>query len=481
MNLTLTSNDFLALSPLLILLGAGLILLLIETFFPHIASKISAGISTLAIILAIYAVLAAPASSNSLLTPWLKFDLLARFFGVFFLLVGLASTFLAEAFFDRFKTSSVGEYYFLLLSTVFGALLIGSANDFLTLFLGIETLSLSLYILCGYMKNWRFSNEASLKYFLMSSLATAFLVYGIALLYGAIGLTNFEALLPAYQKIENSSSKALFLSGAALITLGLAFKAAVVPFHVWAPDVYDGAPTSVTAFMAVGTKAGAFAAFIRVFLQALPDFNVLWNEGIALLAYPTLIFANIVALRQSQLRRFFAYSGISHAGFLLIPLAAGTADSLPSMLFYIVIYALATLGAFAVISFLDNRSQGVVLHDLNGLFQQAPTQAGILSLCILTLAGIPPTAGFFAKLYIFKAAFQAGYHVLVIVGLLTTILSAFYYLRIVSVMFSQKPHEKEVNAYSWGALFVGVVTCLGIVALSVYPQPLLSLLIHISK
>lgn len=481
MNLTLTSNDFLALSPLLILLGAGLLILIIESFFSYIAKRFSSSICAFAIILAIYAVIAAPASTNPLLTPWLKFDPLSRFFGVFFLSVGLASTFLAEAFFDRFETPSRGEYFFLLLSTLFGTLLIGSSADFLTLFLGIETLSLSLYILCGYMKNWRFSNEASLKYFLMSSLATAFLVYGIALIYGAVGSTNFEALMPAYQNLSNASTKALFLGGAALVTLGLAFKAAVVPFHAWAPDVYDGSPTPVTAFMAVGTKAGAFAAFIRVFLQALPEFNILWNEGIALLAFPTLIFANIVALRQSQLRRFFAYSGISHAGFLLIPLAASTADSLPSMLFYLVVYALATLGAFAVIAFLDNRSQGVVLHDLYGLFQRAPIQAGILTLCILTLAGIPPTAGFFAKLFIFKSAFEAGFYSLVIVGLLTTILSAFYYLRIVSVMFSQKPQEKEVYVYSWSALLVGAVACAGIAALSIYPQPILSLLMHISQ
>lgn len=478
MNPSISLTDVYALSPLLILLLGTVVLLLIESFAPRAAKSYSAWIAFAFIAAALYAAFVAPASTNPLLTPWLKFDPLARFFSVFFLLIGLGATLLASSFFERFDSVTRGEYYFLLLSSLFGLLLIGSSADFLTLFLGIETLSLALFILCGYMKAWKMSSEASLKYFFMSVLATGFLIYGIALIYGAVGSTNFNALLPAYQTLASAggSGKALFLAGIAMVTLGLAFKAAVVPFHVWAPDVYDGAPSPVTAFMAVGTKAGAFAAFIRVFLEALPHFDSVWNQGIAFLAFPTLIYANIVALRQTQLRRFFAYSGISHAGFLLIPLAAGTAEALPSMLFYLVVYALATLGAFAVIAYLDKRNQGVVLHDLYGLFQRSPVQASILTLCMLTLAGIPPTAGFFAKFYIFKVAFQAGYYALVIVGLLTTILSAFYYLRFISVMFSEKPDGKESFAISYPAVLLGVVASAAIVWLSVYPGPVLSLL-----
>ena len=209
----------------------------------------------------------------------------------------------------------------------------------------------------------------------MGSLATAFFIYGIALIYGAAGSTSFSALLPAYQKLATPAQEALFFGGIALVTLGLAFKAAIVPFHIWAPDVYEGASTPVTAFMAVGTKAGAFAAFVRVFMGALPAFDPVWNVAVAWLAVPTLIYANALALRQSQMRRFFAYSGISHAGFLLIPLAAGTEAALASLLFYLVVYALATLGAFGVIAYLDQRSEGVFLHDLYGLFQRCPLPA----------------------------------------------------------------------------------------------------------
>jgi NADH-quinone oxidoreductase subunit N len=474
MNLSLKLVDFAAISPLLILLGAALVLLLLESFAEKVSQKSSFFLTIVALLLAIYAAIYAPISGNSLLTPWLRFDSLSRLFTVFFLMIGLGSSLLASAFFQRFETSQ-GEYYFLLLSSIFGLILIGEAADFLTLFLGLETLSISLYILCGYIKKWKISQEAAIKYFLIGSLATALLLYGVALIYGAVGTTRFDALLVAYQALTTTPTQALFLGGIALVTLGLAFKAAVVPFHVWAPDVYEGAPTPVTAFMAVGTKVGAFAAFILLFLKALPQFDLRWNQGMALLAYPTLIYANIVALRQTQLRRFFAYSGISHAGFLLLPLAAGTPEALPALLFYLVVYALATLGAFAVLSFLDLRSEGVMLNDLKGLFQRSPLLAGILALCLLTLAGIPPTAGFLAKFYVFKVAFQAGYYDLVIVGLLTTILSVFYYLRIVALLFAEVPSEEAPHLRSRAATFLGLVSFTALVILSCYPSPLLDL------
>jgi NADH-quinone oxidoreductase subunit N len=480
MNIVLKSTDFAAISPLLILLGVALLLLLLESFAEHAAKKSSFFLTLVAIAIAIGAAYFAPASENPLLTPWLKFDKLARFFTIFFLAIGFASTLLASSFFQRFQATR-GEFFFLLLSSLFGLILIGASADFLTLFLGLETLSIPLYILCGYMKKWEFSHEAAIKYFLIGAIATAFLLYGIALIYGAIGTTSFDGLLHHYQSLTLPSHQVLFLSGIALVTLGLAFKAAIVPFHVWAPDVYDGASTPVTAFMAVGTKVGAFAAFARVFLVALPQFDLRWSQGVAWLAIITMIYANIVALQQFHLRRFFAYSGISHAGFLLIPIVAGTAEALPALSFYLVIYALATLGSFAVLAFLDQDSKGVLLRDLHGLFRRSPFLAGIFALCLLTLAGIPPTAGFFAKFYIFKVAFQAGYEMLVIVGLLTTIISVFYYLRIVSMMFSEEPAEVTRPQDSWPAAVVGIASFASILILSFYPEPLFTLLTIVYK
>lgn len=474
MNVILTLHDFAAISPLLILLGTSLLLLLFESFGEAGAKKKLFYLTLGGIVAAFLAVILSPSSENHLLSDWLKFDQLARFFTFLFLVIGFISVLLSFPFFQRFDVSQ-GEYYFLLLTSVLGLILIVSAADFLILFLGLETLSISLYLLCGYVKKWEFSKEASLKYFLMGALAAAFLLYGIALIYGAVGSTRFDALHAAYHSFETSSTKVLFLSGIALVTLGLAFKATVFPFHFWAPDVYDGAPNPVTAFMAVGTKVGAFGAFIRLFLDTLPQFDPLWNDLAAFLAYPTLIYANFVAIRQTQLRRFFAYSGISHAGFLLIPLAAGSPAAIPAMIYYLVVYAVATLGCFAVLAFLDHRSDGVTFHDLHGLFRRAPFLSAIFSLSLLTLAGIPPTAGFFAKFYIFKVGFQAGFYALVIVGLLTTILSAFYYLRIIAIMLSEAPIEKTVLPKAWPATLAGLMAFTAMVILSFFPSPLMEL------
>ncbi len=471
----MNAHDFLALSPLLILVAMILLMILVESFAEKASRRYAFALACCGLTAALAAALFAPGSDNPLLTAWVKFDALSRFFNVFFLSIGLASAFLAASFFQRFDVSR-GEYYFLLLAAVAGLLLIGSAASFLTLFIGLETLSIALYVLCGYMKKWELSHEAALKYFFMGSLAAAFLLYGVALIYGALGTTRFDALLSSYQALVNAPDHTLFMAGIMLVTLGLAFKAAIVPFHVWAPDVYDGAPNPVTALMSVGTKAGAFAAFIRVFMEALPHFNPVWNQSMALLAYPTLVYANLVALRQTHLRRFFAYSGISHSGFLLLPLAAGySPESLQSMLFYLIVYAFATLGSFAVLALLDHKKEGVLLQDLAGLFHRRPLLAALLSLCLLTLAGIPPTAGFFAKFYLFKVAFEAGYYGLVITGLLTSILAAFYYCRIISVMLTATRQESRANYRSWPAMALAVLVFVAILGLSFFPAPLMAL------
>lgn len=468
MNISLSLIDYAALSPLLTLLGGALLVLLIESFLPNLARIVSFPLTALTFIVAAITEYSAPGYRSPLLKDWLVFDTTAHIFSYLFLAVGLASAFLADAFFKRFYASH-GEYYFFLLSSVFGLILIADAADFLTLFLGLETLSIALYILCGYMKHWELSHEAAVKYFFMGAISAAFLIYGIALVYGAVGSTRFDALLPAYKALTTTASQALFFSGIAFITLGLCFKAAVVPFHFWAPDVYDGAPNPVTAFMAVGTKAGAFAALIRIFLIALPGFNPIWNEGIAILAYATLIYANFLALRQLQLRRFFAYSGISHAGFLLLPLAAGTPDAISAIIYYLIVYGFATLGCFAVLAYLDDKKDGVLLQDLRGLFYKSPYLACIFGFCLLTLAGIPPTVGFFAKLYLFKVTFEAGFYGLVIVALATTILSAYYYLRFVAMMLKNPSSDAEVLNKSWTAAAVATVAIACLVLLTFSP------------
>lgn len=471
MNARLVLVDLLSISPMLILLFFALVLLLVESFAENVSKKIAAYLTLFGLVAALIATIYSPVSQNPLLTDWLKFDSLSRLFTQFFIIIGIGATLLSKAFFKKFPATG-GEYFFLLLSSILGLIFISYAADFLTLFLGLETLSISLYVLCGYMKKWTLSSEAAIKYFFLGSLATAFLLYGIALVYGAIGTTQFDGMLAKYQSLSNPPQEMIFFCGIALVTLGLAFKAAIVPFHIWAPDVYEGSPTPVTAFMVVATKAGAFIAFIRVFLEALNKFDPLWNQGIALLAYPTLIYANIVAMRQTELKRFFAYSGISHAGFLLIPIAVGTPEAVQAIIFYFIVYGLASLGAFAAIVALDKGNEGVKIEDLYGLFRRSPMIATVFALCLLTLAGIPPTVGFFAKFYIFQLAFQAGYYSLVIVALLTTIFSAYYYLRFISAMFSEETQDSTPLQISWPALTVGVSALIALVILSVYPGQL---------
>ena len=467
----LNVTDYFALSHLLILLLGGLILLLLESFSPSRAKKRSFSITLSTLALSLIATLVQPVSTNPLLTPWLHFDSISRFFTTLFLMSGIGITLLSYSFFKRFNASQ-GEYYFLLLSSVIGMILIGHAADFLTLFLGLEALSISIYILSGYMKKWEGSSESAIKYFLMGSIATGFFLYGIALVYGAIGHTSFASLLASYHAIFLEPEKALFLGGIALVTFGLIFKAAIVPFHFWAPDVYAGSSTPVTALMAVGIKAGAFAALTRVFMEALYLFDPLWNSAIAALVYPTLIYSNILAIRQKHLRRFFAYSGISHAGFLLIPIAVGNEEAHHALSFYLVVYVIATLGAFAVLASLDKDSRGVMIEDLKGLFQRAPLLACVFSLCLLTLAGFPPTVGFFAKFMIFKSAFQAGYYDLVVLGLITTIFSTFYYFRFISAMLTPAAEGGVFEKSYPSEKILGVLCSAAILWCSCFPSTL---------
>ncbi|MDP1834716.1 MAG: NADH-quinone oxidoreductase subunit N [Chlamydiales bacterium] len=475
MNTVLTAVDWAALSPLLIVLIGALLVVLLEAFASDSAEWLSSWLTAGTIIIAIYASYYAPVSTHPRLTSWLIFDTQSHIFSVLFLSIGLCTVFLSASFFQRFAASQ-GEYYFLLLSAIFGLILIGSSADFLTLFLGLETLSISLYVSVGYMKKWNISHEAAVKYFLIGSIAAAILLYGIALIYGALGTTRLSELLTGFRDLTNNSDRFLFLGGVALVTIGIAFKAAIVPFHVWAPDVYEGAPTPVTAFMSVGTKAGAFAAFARVFLDALPGFDSVWSDVVAFLVYPTLIYSAFLAMRQVQLRRFFAYSGISHAGFLLIPIAVGGPEALTSLIFYLIVYSAATFGCFATLAYLDFRTEGVLLKDLHGLFKRAPFIASVFTLSLLTLAGIPPTAGFFAKFYVFKVAFAEGFYALVIIALLTTILSAYYYLRIIAAMLTDVSSEESVQKHSLPATVVAVVAVCAIVFFSLFPAPLLTVL-----
>lgn len=364
----------------------------------------------------------------------------------------------------------VGEYYGLLMLSSVGMMMVASANDLLVIFLGIETLSIALYVLAGFARSRWMSNEAALKYFLLGAFATGFLLYGIALTYCAVGSTylpQISSVVRGDSPTPAGAGSGFFLYvGGAMILIGLGFKAALVPFHQWTPDVYEGAPTPVTAFMAVGAKAAAFAALLRVVpavfgqTTAFPGLDTGGLKILLVVAVLTMTFGNIVAITQDSLKRMLAYSSIAHAGYILIGvLAAGTAmhagniaganDASTGVLFYLMVYALMNLGGFAVLVHLENEQAAgdpsqdsedanIRVDQIRGLARRNPVGAAAMTLFLLSLAGIPPTAGWFGKLYVFYAAMQQGLIGLLIVGALNTVISFYYYSRPIVAMYMQE-------------------------------------------
>ncbi len=371
---------------------------------------------------------------------------------------------LSPAYLQRLNLVHQGEYYALMLLATIGMMLMAAATSFLMVFLGLEMLSLALYILCGFVSRRKSSQEASMKYFLLSSFASAFLLYGIALIYGATGSTSFSGValflerkvvlpprfhppLPIDYSGFSVPSSTLLLIGLGLLTVGFAFKVSAVPFQAWTPDVYDGAPAPVTAFMSVGTKAAALIAFARTFGVALYLTRNDWLPVVLAIAILTIVGGNVLALVQRNVKRLLAYSSIAHAGYLLIGVvAAGTPGGrivgLSAILFYLLCYTFLNLGAFGVVSVLERPdNSGNDLSDIRGLWYRQPALAGLLAFFMLALAGFPPMAGFAAKYYMFYAALQSGHPELLIIGVLASVLGMYYYLRVIAAMFMEQ--EKE--------------------------------------
>jgi len=376
---------------------------------------------------------------------------------------------LSPAYLRRINLPHQGEYYALMLLATVGMMLLAAAISFLTVFLGLEMLSLALYILCGFVTRRQSSQEAGMKYFLLSSFSSAFLLYGIALIYGATGNTSFNGIKqfllsqitsPVSHPIPNAlsfnlHSSTLLLIAMGLLTVGFAFKVSAIPFQAWTPDVYEGAPAPVTGFMSVATKAAALVAFARVFDVALFPVRADWRVVILAITILTIVGGNILALVQSNVKRLLAYSSIAHAGYLLIGVVVGSAVivvngqlvaggifGISAILFYLLSYTFLNLGAFGVVSILERAdNSGNDLKDIRGLWYRRPVLAGLLAFFLLALAGFPPMAGFAAKYYLFYAALQGGYPELLIIGVLASVLGMYYYLRVIAAMFMEKEQE----------------------------------------
>lgn len=343
----------------------------------------------------------------------------------------------------------------LVLLAVAGMAALGSANDLITLFVSLEVLSLALYVLAGLARRDRRSQEASLKYFVLGSIASAILLYGMALLYVATGTLELPGIGAALGLV--TTPRLVAALGVGLVTVGIGFKVALAPFHLWTPDVYQGSPTNVSAFMAAATKAAGFAAALRLYLVAFPALESLWVPLLSVLAAITMLYGAYLAVVQHDVKRMLAYSSITHAGYATIGVVANTDAGLSATLWYLLTYAVATIGAFGTVIAVERRRRGeVTLLDLRGLGRRSPAVAGILSLSLLSLAGIPATAGFLGKLAVFQAGVEAGLTWLVVVGVVSSVIAAFFYLRIAGTMFLEEPDPARGLPVVTTGLSVGV-------------------------
>jgi NADH-quinone oxidoreductase subunit N len=471
--------DFYYLLPEMILAGGALAVLLLETFLPR-AWKGSLVWVTSAVIVATGLALVPAIGQNLTIARGL---LAIDGFGLFFKLLFLVSALITVLMSPRYlgiERASPGEYYFLVLCATLGMMFMAGGIDLITLFIGLETMAVSFYILVGYLRPNRRSNEAAVKYFVLGAFSLAILLYGMSLLYGLTGTTHLRSIATALLAAETGL---LLPFAVILLVAGMGFKIAAVPFHMWAPDVYEGAPTPITAFLSVGSKAASIAMLLRIFVEGLPAFRLDglgiawgtpfgWAAFFYVLAIVTMTVGNLAALTQTNTKRMLAYSSIAHAGYLLIGVVAGTTHGVTAALLYLAVYLFMQFGAFAVVIMLRRKEAiGDELKDLTGLYFSHPAAAIAMLIFMLSLGGIPPTAGFIGKLWIFGAAVESGYVWLAVIGVLNSALSLYYYVRVVVYMWISEPEgEPESFRISPALAAVLVVAVAGSVLFGVYPR-----------
>ena len=455
--------------PTLIVVGTGMLVLLLDLLPPR-DSKAHLGTLALAgLVGALLAALGRWGSNGRAFRDMIVLDQHALFFHVIILYAAALVILLSMDYLRRAGEES-GEYYALVLFSTSGMLLLASAGDLIVVFLAVELMSLSLYVLAGLFTLRREASEASMKYFLLGVFASAFLLYGIALIYGATGTTNFDRITAA---VAGRPHDPVFLVGLGLLLVGFGFKISAVPFHMWAPDVYEGAPTSVTALIATGSKAAVFAVLIRLIVAALRSFQPDWTLLLWVLAVLTMTVGNVVAVAQSNLKRMLAYSSIAHVGYMLVGLVAGGPAGTGAVLFYLLAYAFTTAGTFGVITVCERAGhEAVDVADYSGLGRRSPLLALVLSLFLLSLVGIPPLAGFMGKFYVFGSAVRAGYLWLAVIAVLNSAVAAYYYLRVIVYMYMREPEETGA-AYvpSFAGALALAIALIEVVVLGLMPAP----------
>jgi NADH-quinone oxidoreductase subunit N len=475
-NFAPSAVDYLRFLPEIIMILAGTLIMLIE---PMLGERKKEGLSFLTVVAFLAAMVAAIMANNDPGTSFSKMlivDGFATFFRVLVIGVGVL-TVLCSAQYLKQEHAESPEYYALLLFSVTGQCVMATANELIMIFIGLEISSIATYILAGYLRDDKRNNEAALKYFLLGSFATAFLLYGIAWIYGTAGSTNLSDIRTYLLTPGARSNVILASTAAALMFVGFAFKVSAAPFQVWAPDVYQGAPAPVTLFMATGPKAAAFAIFLRVFNTAFGPLTDRWEPFVWSSALLTMIIGNFAALTQSNIKRLLAYSSIAHAGYVMVAVAAHNQIGIAAAMFYLAAYALMNIGAFGVITHFSRSGEKYVdVADLAGLGWKQPVTAALFSIFLLSLIGVPLTGGFFGKFYIFKAALDSHLVWLTVLGLLNSAVAAYYYLRILVVMYMQEPGEATATLQPVGAGLSAALwaSALGTLILGIFPSTVLN-------
>lgn len=464
--------DLKILSPEIIILAFALLILIIEPLVSRRSKNLSAHLGWVGIIVAFAAVVRLWNLNQTSFNEMVILDNFACFFKFIFLISSLLVIF---ASINYLKDENIfhGEYFSLILFATLGMMLMASSFDLIVIFLGMELMSLALYVLAGFRRHDLKSNESSIKYFLMGAFASAFLLFGIALIYGSTSTTNLAQILlnVSYAGFEKTP---MVWIGMGLFIVGFGFKIASVPFHMWAPDVYQGAPTPITAFISAGPKAAGFAALLRVLLIAFAKYQLDWSILLWVLAALSMTVGNIAALSQTNIKRLLAYSSIAHAGYVLVALVGGGEQGVSGALFYLLVYTFMNIGAFTIVITLGEGKTD--LDDYSGLATRNPALGVVMAIFLLSLAGFPPLAGFLAKFYAFSAAVKSGYLGLTIIAVLNSFVAVYYYLRVVVIMF-MRPAEAKMKPISV-PLFVAltlVITVLGTVWLGIFPQKFLVL------
>jgi NADH-quinone oxidoreductase subunit N len=460
-------SDFYYILPELVLTGGALLLLVCDVLLPRRSGNALAWITLLVIAATAAALLPFVNTHVEVSHGLLAVDRFALFFKIIFL-ISAALTVLMSVRYLETEGASPGEYYFLILCATLGMMIMAGGIDLISIFIGLETMAVSFYILVGFIKPSQRSNEAAVKYFLLGAFSLGILLYGMSIMYGLSGTTNLRAMAPLFVGQERDPRLVLAV---VFVVAGVGFKIGAVPFHMWAPDVYEGAPTPITAFLSVGSKAAAFAMLLRIFLEGLPSMNADWRLLFEVLSIVTMTAGNVAALTQTNLKRMLAYSSIAHAGYILIGVVAGTARGISATLIYLFIYLFMQLGAFAVIAVMRRRDvAGEELKDFSGLSYRHPMAAFAMLLFMLSLGGIPPTAGFFGKFWLFGAAIESGYVWLAVIGVLNSAISLYYYLRIVVFMYLKTETTGTEPAITAPLALVLGVAIVATLVIGVYPR-----------